>query len=183
MNRAVFLDRDGVVNRAAIRGGRPYPPATLDEFELLPGVTQSIENLRSGGFKIIIVTNQPDVATGVQQQEVVEAMHDELRAAGLCDDIKVCYHVDEDACECRKPKPGMLIQAAQEWGVNLKDSFMVGDRWRDVAAGKAAGCFTYFIDYKYREPQADGPDAIVGSLAEAARFILGKMHTGREVAN
>lgn len=172
MNRAVFLDRDGVINEATVREGRPYPPANLEQFKLLPGVPEAIRSLRGAGFKIIIVTNQPDVATGVQRREVVEAMHNRLRALGLCDEVKVCYHQGSDSCECRKPKPGMLIEAAREWQVGLTNSFMVGDRWRDVAAGKAAGCFTYFIDYQYQEQRPDSPDAVIGSLEEAARHIL-----------
>ena len=172
MNRAVFLDRDGVINEATVREGHPYPPANLEQFKLLPGVPETIESLRGAGFKIIIVTNQPDVATGVQSREVVESMHNKLRALGLCDDIKVCYHTDADACGCRKPKPGMLIEAAREWQIDLSNSFMVGDRWRDVTAGKAAGCFTYFIDYRYQEQRPNGPDAVVESLEEAGRLIL-----------
>ena len=172
MNRAVFLDRDGVINEATVREGHPYPPANLEQFKLLPGVPETIESLRGAGFKIIIVTNQPDVATGVQSREVVESMHNELRALGLCDDIKVCYHTGADACGCRKPNPGMLIEAAREWQIDLSNSFMVGDRWRDVTAGKLAGCFTYFIDYSYQEQRPDGPDAVVGSLEEAGRLIL-----------
>ena len=148
----------------------------LEEFELLPGAQQTIEALHKAGLLIIVVTNQPDVATGAQRREVVEAMHDKLRTVGLCDDIKVCYHTDVDGCECRKPKPGMLIEAAREWQVDLSHSFMVGDRWRDVAAGKAAGCFTFFIDCEYRERRADDPDAIVGSLEEAGRLILREIH-------
>lgn len=172
MRRAVFLDRDGVINRAFVRDGKPYPPATLEEFDLLPGVEQTIRSLRAAGYLVIVVTNQPDVATGVQRRDVVEAMHDRLRAAGLCDDIKACYHTDADGCACRKPKPGMLIEAARERQVDLASSFMVGDRWRDVAAGKAAGCYTLFIDHEYREMRADDPDAIVASLEEAGRLIL-----------
>jgi len=172
MNRAVFLDRDGVINEATVREGHPYPPANLEKFKLLPGVPETIESLRGAGFKIIIVTNQPDVATGVQSREVVESMHNNLRALGLCDDIKVCYHIGADACGCRKPKPGMLIEAAREWQIDLSNSFMVGDRWRDVTAGKAAGCFTYFIDYRYQEQRPDDPDTVVESLEEAGRLIL-----------
>ena len=179
----MFLDRDGIINRAVVRDGRPYPPAILEEFELLPGVGQTIDALREAGFLIIVVTNQPDVATGVQSRKVVEAMHDKLRAAGLCDDIKVCYHTDADGCDCRKPKPGMLIEAALEWQINLARSFMEGDRWRGVAAGKAAGCYTFFIDYKYRERRADNADAVVGSLEEAGRLILQEMHTRGELAS
>jgi D-glycero-D-manno-heptose 1,7-bisphosphate phosphatase len=174
--RAVFLDRDGVINRAVVKHGRPFPPATLDDFELLPGVEQTIRSLRAAGYLVIVVTNQPDVATGTQRREVVEAMHGKLSAAGLCDDIRVCYHTDADACDCRKPKPGMLLKAAREWQIDLTESFMVGDRWRDVAAGKAAGCYTFFVDYKYRERHADGPDAVVNSLEEAGRFILRKIY-------
>lgn len=172
VKQAVFLDRDGIINRAVVRDGKPHPPATLEEFELLPGVESAIHALRKAGFLIIVVTNQPDVAMGVQPRKVVEAMHDKLRAAGLCDEIKVCYHADSDGCNCRKPKPGMLIEAAREWQIDLARSFMVGDRWRDVAAGKAAGCYTFLVDYEYRERHADSPDAVVGSLEEAGRLIL-----------
>lgn len=175
MNRAVFLDRDGVINEARLQEGRPYPPANLEQFKLLPGVPETIASLRGAGFKIIIVTNQPDVATGIQRREVVEAMHDKLRTLGLCDDIKVCYHTDLEGCECRKPLPGMLMEAAREWEVDLANSFMVGDRWRDVAAGKAAGCFTFFIDYEYQEQRPAEPDAVIGSLEEAGTLILKKI--------
>ena len=170
--RAVFLDRDGVINRATVRDGRPYPPATLKSFELLPGVKRTVQALRKAKFRVIVVTNQPDVSTGVQQLEVVEAMHQYLLMEGICDAVKVCYHIDEDNCGCRKPKPGMLLDAAQEWKLDLSKSFMVGDRWRDVAAGKAAGCYTFFIDYQYSEPTADKPDSVVTSLEEAGEQIL-----------
>lgn len=172
MRRAVFLDRDGVINRAMVRDGKPYPPATAEEFEFLPGVERAILALRQAGFLIVVVTNQPDVATGKQRREVVEAMHERLRDAGLCDEIKACYHTDADGCTCRKPKAGMLVEAADQWQIDLGRSFMVGDRWRDVAAGKAVGCYTFFIDYKYRGRRADNPDAVVDSLEEAAKLIL-----------
>ena len=172
VKRAVFLDRDGIINRAIVRDGKPYPPATLEEFELLPGVESTIRSLRKVGFLIIIVTNQPDVGAGIQNRKMVETMHDKLRVLGLCDDIKVCYHTDQDGCDCRKPKPGMLIKAASDWQIELSHSFMVGDRWRDVAAGKAAGCRTFFVDYEYRERRAENPDAVVKSLEDAGRLIL-----------
>lgn len=176
MKRAVFLDRDGVVNRTILRNGKPYPPATLEQFALLPGVEGAVRALREAGFLVVIVTNQPDVATGAQQRAVVEAMHHQLRVSGLFDDIKVCYHTDADGCECRKPKPGMLLEAAREWRIDPLLSFMVGDRWRDVAAGKAAGCYTFLVDYNYAEPRAQEPDATVATLEEAALVILQKFH-------
>ena len=172
LRRAVFLDRDGVINRAFVRKGRPYPPATLELFELLPGVKDSTYNLREAGFLIIGVTNQPDVATGLQRRDVVESMHRLLISEGICDDIMVCYHTDDDCCGCRKPKPGMLIDAAQHWSIDLTGSFMVGDRWRDIAAGKAVGCYTFFIDYQYDELHNEVADMVVVSLAEASNLIL-----------
>ena len=172
MNRAVFVDRDGVINRAVVRNGKPYPPATVEEFELLPGVESTMRKLRSAGFIVIVVTNQPDVATGVQKREVVEEMHERLRSLELCDDVQVCYHVDADECDCRKPKPGMILEAAKKWQVDTRKSFMVGDRWRDVAAGKAAGCYTFLVKSDYDERQAESPDAVVASLEDAGNAIL-----------
>jgi D-glycero-D-manno-heptose 1,7-bisphosphate phosphatase len=170
--RAVFLDRDGVINRAVVRDGKPYPPPTLDDFTIEDGVPAAIARLRAAGLWIVVVTNQPDVATGRQRREVVEAMHERLTAAALCDAIQVCYHTADDDCHCRKPRPGMLLTAADAWQIDLRRSFMVGDRWVDVAAGRAAGCYTFWINRGYAEPAADAPDALVGSLPEAAERIL-----------
>jgi D-glycero-D-manno-heptose 1,7-bisphosphate phosphatase len=172
LRRAVFLDRDGVINRAVIRDGKPYPPPTLDDFTLEDGVLGAIARLRAAGLLIVVVTNQPDVATGVQRRDVVDAMHARLASAALCDAIKVCWHVAGDDCACRKPRPGMLLQAAAEWRIDLGRSFMVGDRWVDVAAGRAAGCYTCWIDRGYAEPAPDAPDACVKSLPEATDRIL-----------
>ena len=172
MNRAVFIDRDGVVNNVKLRDGRPYPPAGLHELELLPGVGQAVEALRAAGYLVIVVTNQPDVVLGLQKREVVEAIHQRIQQSMVLDDIKVCYHVDEDGCACRKPKPGMLMEAASEWSIDLEKSFMVGDRWRDIDAGKAAGCRTILVNAKYAERQAVNPDSIVDSLLNASDLIL-----------
>jgi D-glycero-D-manno-heptose 1,7-bisphosphate phosphatase len=172
MRRAVFLDRDGVLNRSATRSGRPVAPVSLEEFELLPGVVEAVEALRKAGFCLVVVTNQPDVGAGRLEQEVVEEMHRKLRDWLPIDDIKVCYHEDAAACDCRKPKPGMLVAAAGQWAIDLTASFMVGDRWRDVSAGKAAGCKTIFIDYGYQESGPDKADFVACSLLEASRIIL-----------
>lgn len=172
MNRAVFIDRDGVINRAVVRGGKPYPPQTLEELELLPGVPEAMRSLRDAGFRLILATNQPDVGAGRQTRAVVEAMHAHLRTTLPLDDIRVCYHVDADGCACRKPQPGMLIDAAREWQVELGASVMVGDRWRDIEAGRAAGCRTVLVDSGYDERAAVGYDAAVASLFEASRLIL-----------
>jgi D-glycero-D-manno-heptose 1,7-bisphosphate phosphatase len=172
VRRAVFLDRDGVINQSVVRDGKPYPPESVLEMRILPGVAESLASLRNAGFLNIVVTNQPDVATGAQSIETVAAMHARLKAALPLDDIKVCYHLDADRCECRKPKPGLLLRAAREFGIDLAKSYMVGDRWRDVAAGQAAGCSSFFIDYGYRERRPDPPFIPVKSMAEAGDRIL-----------
>jgi D-glycero-D-manno-heptose 1,7-bisphosphate phosphatase len=174
--RAVFLDRDGVINRVVRRGGRPYPPSSLAAMELLPGVPEALARLRSAGFRLVVVTNQPDVARGTQQRAVIDAMHGHLATLLPIDEFRVCDHDDADGCSCRKPKAGMLEDAAREGGLSLVSSFMVGDRWRDVEAGRRAGCTTVFIDCGYRERPPDRPDATVRSLPEAADWILRRSH-------
>lgn len=176
MNRAVFLDRDGVMNRAIVRAGRPYPPPSAEAIEWLPRVADALSALRKAGFRIIVVTNQPDVGKGIQSRDVVEAIHQELRRRFPVDAIKVCYHIDEDRCECRKPRPGMLREAAREWGLDLHQSVMVGDRWRDMEAGKAVGCQTILVRGAYAERQAEA-DVVVDSLVEASQFIVARCGT------
>jgi D-glycero-D-manno-heptose 1,7-bisphosphate phosphatase len=177
----VFLDRDGVLNRALVRDGKPVAPTTLDEFEILSGVADALRALHEAGFLLIVATNQPDVARGLQVREAVEAMHRRLLETLPLDDIKVCYHSDGANCTCYKPKPGMLLAAASERGIDLPRSYMIGDRWRDVGAGKAAGCFTIFIDRGYAEGLTEPPDAVCADLSEAAAIILRNLnqHSGK----
>jgi D-glycero-D-manno-heptose 1,7-bisphosphate phosphatase len=118
-----------------------------------------------------VVTNQPDVASGVQRIEVVEAMHERLRRELAIDDIRACYHLAQDDCACRKPRPGMLLDAARDHDIDLPRSFIVGDRWRDVLAGQNAGCAAFFIDYGYDERRPDPPFTAVTTLLEAACLI------------
>ena len=173
MRRAVFLDRDGVLTRSDVRDGKPYAPRRLEDLELLPGVVETTRALRDAGWLRVVVTNQPDIATGKLTSAVLAAMHDRLREWLPLDDIRTCCHTDADACDCRKPKPGLLLAAAREHDIDLRASFMVGDRWRDVSAGKAAGCRTIFLDYGYAEALRDAPDFVVKLLPEAGRIILG----------
>lgn len=172
LHRAVFLDRDGVLNASLVRDGKPYAPRSLAEFELLPGVPGALARLRQAGFLNVVVTNQPDVATGKAEREDIDAIHRHLLKELPIDAIKVCFHTDGEGCDCRKPKPGMLLEAARELGIDLGASFLVGDRWRDVAAAQAAGCRALFIDYKYQEKQPDRPYIAVKSLPEAAGYIV-----------
>jgi len=169
--RAVFLDRDGVINRALERESKPYPPRNLDEFEILPEVPAACAKLKAAGFLLVVVTNQPDVARGTQRREVVDAIHARLRAELPLDDVRACFHDDADGCACRKPAPGLLLQAARDHRLALEACYLVGDRWRDVEAGQAAGCRTIFIDHGWAERRPASPSATVASLAEAAAWI------------
>lgn len=173
-NRAVFLDRDGVLLRPLVEDGKAYAPRTLAEAALVPGAARAVAELKAAGYKVVVVTNQPDVGAGRTPRAVVEAIHRRLRQDLALDAIEVCYHTDADGCTCRKPKPGMLKNAARRYGIDLSQSYMVGDRWRDVDAAKAAGCRALFVDHGYRERLRAAPDRKVGSLAEAVRVILGK---------
>ena len=170
--RAVFLDRDGVINRCVIRERKPYPPSSIHELEILPGVPEALEKLRESGFLLICVTNQPDVARGTQKREAVEAIHKFLRKSLCLDEILVCYHDDNDRCRCRKPLPGMLLDAAERFSIVLEESFMIGDRWRDIEAGRRADCTTVLIDYHYAETERCQPHVCVSSLPEAVDWIL-----------
>jgi D-glycero-D-manno-heptose 1,7-bisphosphate phosphatase len=175
VRRAVFLDRDGVLNRALVREGRPYPPASVDELEILPGVPEALDLLHQAGYLLVVVTNQPDVARGTTTRGAVEAIHAHLAARLPIDEFRTCYHDDREDCACRKPRPGLLIQAAADLSIHLAQSWMIGDRWRDIDAGHAVGCRTILIDYGYRErAPSSPPDAKLPSLREAADWILAK---------
>ena len=172
--RAVFLDRDGVLNRAIIRHGKPYPPADLTELEVLPGVSESLALLKAAGYMLIVVTNQPDVARGTTSKSLVEAINNDLAQRLPIDEFRTCYHDSKDGCSCRKPSPGSMISAAQQHRLDLSLSYMVGDRWRDIEAGQRAGCKTIFIDYGYDEKKPIGADYLTTSLLDATTFILGE---------
>jgi D-glycero-D-manno-heptose 1,7-bisphosphate phosphatase len=169
---AVFLDRDGVINRTFIRDGTPCPPVSLRDLEILPHVPKALSALKAQGYSLVVVTNQPDVARGTASRELVDSIHERLKGELGLDAIFTCFHDDADGCDCRKPKPGLLFRAAHDLGIDLTSSFMVGDRWRDVEAGRRAGCRTFFVDRSYRETPPSSYDFRVGSLVEASGIIL-----------
>lgn len=169
---AAFLDRDGVITNSLVRDGKPYAPMRPKDMEILTGAADAIDALNRAGYRVIVVTNQPDVGAAKVARSVVEAMHEKLLNELAIDDIRVCYHTDNDGCDCRKPKAGMLFDAARDWHIDLSRSVMVGDRWRDIDAGKAAGCRTIFIDHHYEENLRQLPDFTAQSLAEAAQIIV-----------
>jgi D-glycero-D-manno-heptose 1,7-bisphosphate phosphatase len=170
MNRAVFFDRDGVINKVILRDGKPYSPRKLEEFILNEGIGEAVDRLRGRGFKVFIVSNQPDVTRGEITQSLLDLMTQQIRREISVDEIYICPHDDQQGCLCRKPKPGMLFQAMWEWDINLKTSFLIGDTWKDMEAGRAAGCKTILLDAPYN--QNIRCDFRAKSLSEATDIIL-----------
>ena len=170
--RAVFLDRDGVLNAAAVRGGLPYPPATLDELEILEEARLGCALLRASGFMLVCVTNQPDIARGTADPiEVARINAFLMQELGLAS-VRVCPHDDADLCDCRKPKPGMILDAARTFGLDPAQSYLVGDRWRDIDAGTAAGCRTVFLNRGYLERRPENYEYEAKSTLDASEWIV-----------
>lgn len=168
---AVFLDRDGVLNEVFIRNGVPTPPQSIGQFRLLPGVAEACAELRAAGLVLVVVTNQPDIARGSQSRAAVDQIHEKLRALVPLDEICVCPHDDADGCTCRKPRPGMLLEAAERLNLDLSRSVCVGDRWRDIEAAQRAGVRSVHIECHYDEKPAVGADAVASSLPDAMTWI------------
>ncbi|MDQ3691852.1 MAG: HAD family hydrolase [Chloroflexota bacterium] len=172
MRRAVFLDRDGTLNESTVDGGGvPRPPVGVEDLVLVPGATAACRELKDLGFLVIVATNQPDVARGTQRRDVVEAIHRRIRQTVELDDVLVCYHDDVDGCECRKPKPGLLLAAAIHREIDLSSSIMIGDRWRDIEAGRRAGCTTILVGDGRSENVPVEPTVAVPSLIAAVHWI------------
>ena len=170
--RAAFLDRDGVLVETLVRGGRAHAAVTLAEFRICPDARTQVARLKAAGLRPIVFTNQPEVARGMLSPGVLGRMHAQLRAAVGVDDILVCAHLDGDGCACRKPRPGMLQTAARKWDIDLSASFVVGDRWRDIDAGRAVGCYTVLIERPYSECRE--ADARAADLASAVDAVLAR---------
>lgn len=172
MRRAVFLDRDGVLAQEIVRGGKAYAPTRIEDFRLVPEGAAQVDRLRAAGLLCIVFTNQPEVARGLLATSALEAMHRQLCDGVAVDDVYVCPHDELDGCACRKPNPGMLRSAAEKWDVDLARSFVVGDRWRDVEAGRAVGCYAILLDRPYSA--CSTADARVRTLAEAVDAVLAR---------
>jgi D-glycero-D-manno-heptose 1,7-bisphosphate phosphatase len=169
---AVFLDRDGVLVIPEFRAGRSFAPRRLEDFQLYGAAQPSLQRLKSAGYLLVVVTNQPDIGHGVVGADTVRKMHSILRRQLPIDLVKMCPHTRQQQCACRKPKPTLILEAARELEISLPLSFMVGDRSSDVEAGQAAGCRTVLIDLGYDEPINVRPDFVVHDVAEAVDVIL-----------
>ena len=176
----MFLDRDGVIVIPEFRDRRSFAPRRLADFRLYPEAAASLRRLKQAGFLLVVVTNQPDVGNGLIPRSEVEAMHEIMARELPLDAVKACFHRQTDNCGCRKPKPGMILAAAAELGIDLARSFMVGDRSGDVEAGRSAGCATIFIDLGYAETAPLAPDHIARSIAQAADVIIETVSTTQE---
>jgi D-glycero-D-manno-heptose 1,7-bisphosphate phosphatase len=179
-HKAIFLDRDGVLNHAIIKKGLPYSPTTINELQITDDAIDSLRKLKSAGFLLIGITNQPNVARGITSKQVVEAIHAQLMSHLPLDDIYVCYHDDKDLCLCRKPLPGLLTKAALRYRIDLDHSTMIGDRWKDIEAGQRAGCKTIWINRGYQESgPKQAPHFTARSLKESTKWILQGLSTSK----
>ncbi len=172
MKKAVFLDRDGVINQTIFRRGKPRAPYTLEEFTFLPGVPEAVDFLKDEGFLIVVVTNQPDVARGWVTRDAVDLVNHHVKETLNVLEVKSCFHTEHDACACRKPAPGMLLEASEAYGIDLKESFMIGDRMSDIEAGKRAGCRTILIGEGEGGEKIVTPDHQAESLLLATGWIV-----------
>ncbi len=154
-----------------MRNGRLGSPLTLDEFEVLPGIGLSVEVLKGAGLLAVVITNQPDVARGLLAPDELKRMNERLRYLVPVDAIYICPHDDKDGCLCRKPKPGLLLRASQELNIRLRASYLVGDSWKDIAAGRSAGCKTFLVKTADSDSGDIGADCVVAHLEEAAELI------------
>jgi len=169
--KAIFLDRDGVLNKAIVRNRKPYPPSTIDELEILEGVYEGVELLKHSGYRLIVITNQPDVSRGITTIEKVNEINNSIIQLLNVDEIMCCFHDDNENCECRKPKPGMILEAVKKWNIDLSVSYLIGDRWRDIQTAKNIGLTSILIKYDYDEKKINA-DFECNNLEEAANYIL-----------
>jgi D-glycero-D-manno-heptose 1,7-bisphosphate phosphatase len=172
LNRAIFLDRDGVINKSIVVDGKPHPPSSVNELIIFEEVEICVSELKKIGFEIVVVTNQPDISRGKTSFETVNEINNLIRKKTKINNFYICPHDELDNCPCRKPRIGLIRQAASELNIDLQGSYMVGDRWRDIEAGQDAGCKCFFINFKYLEKLPSPPFIEVGSLTEATRIII-----------
>lgn len=180
MSKAIFFDRDGVLVKTNIINDKPYAVRTLEEFSIVEDAYSIVNNFKSAGYLIFVITNQPDVGNGYVMQKTVEDMHSILSESLPLDAIAVCYHRQDFGCECRKPKPGMILSLAKEFNIDLSSSILVGDRPQDIVAGHSAGLFTVLINCNYREEISILPDLIINKLGD---LTLDSIHTARMAIN
>ena len=145
MKPAVFIERDGILNRLRIEGLTQVSPMTLNEFHLKKEVAPLLNELRAAGLILVVTTNQPGLSRGCLARRELDRMHEALKATFAVHDLLVCPHEDSDRCLCRKPKPGLLLEAAHKWGLDLNRSFVISDKWQDAEAGRRVGATSMLV--------------------------------------
>ncbi len=169
---AVFLDRDGVLNRVVMRDGKAASPRSVEELQIEPDAPATLAALKAAGYLLFVVTNQPDVRRGLMSVETLDALHARLAESLPLDEIAACLHDNVDACACRKPKPGLVLDLAERHGVDLGRSWLIGDQERDVACGAAAGCNTILLERDYNSGTDTGASQVVERLSQSLAYIL-----------
>ena len=174
--KGVFLDRDGVINRAILVNGLPKSPKSVGEIEILDGVVEAVKAIKTLKLIPVVITNQPDVARNITSQNQANQINYQIGLATGIEHFYTCFHDDNDKCNCRKPAPGLIYQAVNDLSLDIQKSYLVGDRWKDISAGQAAGCKTFFIDYGYPDKKPEGNFTRVKSLTDVVRILEGELY-------
>ncbi len=170
MIKAIFWDRDGVINEVTVVNNKTFCPRKFIDFKLTPGISNHFQKTKELEFKNIIVTNQPDIARGSMTMEALNEMHGLLEKELLVDEINYCPH-DNGQCDCRKPQPGLITKSAQKNNIDLSRSYIIGDAKNDMLAGRAAGCKTILLQRDYNDDAVEFADYIVTNINEMFNFI------------
>ena len=169
--KAIFIDRDGIINKVVMREGTVSSPWRLEEFEILPDVKECLGAFKKMGFLNIVFSNQPDISRGFLKIDDLDKMHKIIADKLPMDEIKFCPHDDKAHCSCRKPKPGLILEAVEKWSIDLEKSYVIGDSWKDIGAGKAAGCKTFLLRREYNKDFQKDYNFEVNNLKEMVEII------------
>jgi D-glycero-D-manno-heptose 1,7-bisphosphate phosphatase len=171
-NKAIFFDRDGVLNKTLLKNGKPYAPRNIKDFKIISDAYSILSYLKSLNYLMFVVTNQPDVGNGYMDKIIVEEMHEMILDQLPIQEIFTCYHSQKDNCSCRKPKTGMLEKAHKKFNLNIKDCFIVGDRFSDIEAGQKFKFQTVMIGTGYGEKPLAKPDFNIDKLEDLRSIIF-----------
>ena len=171
--KALFLDRDGIINRSfKNKKGKPKAPTLFKDFIFLPFLKNYLNEIKKLNFNIIIITNQPDISYGVLKEAELYKMHSKIYSSLPVTNIYVCKHSKEDNCKCRKPKTGLFRQALKKYNLNLKNSYAIGDRWSDIVASYKCGIKSIYVDRNYNEPKPTKQIFTTKSTKKALEYII-----------
>lgn len=169
-SKAIFLDRDGILNKALVVNNKPKSPKNINELVLNKSLKKFLIQAKKNFF-LICLTNQPEVGRKKFSKIEIEKINKYIKDFFNLDDIFTCYHEKDNICNCRKPNIGMLLKSQKKYSIDLKESIVIGDRWKDITMGKKAGCKTIFVDYKYDEILKDKPDIIVDNINKLKSYV------------